>query len=228
MRSCGLQARVPEGSGGFREVPEGYTEGYGRFRSVLVQVPEASSGRFGKVLAASEGRFRRQGSNVRLCRFRGSGSRFPEGFGKFRKVPVCAGASSGGRFCRVSEGAGGRVPENSGGCKGSGRFGEVLGGSGRFWRVPESQGPYEQNNAPMCRFEIDKANAHDTAMYMYMYVCMYVCAPAVGDTTEAFFISFLYTYCYIHFYSFCFLVLYTFSLSACLHARLPVGLFTCV
>ena len=24
---------------------------------------------------------------------------------------------------------------------------------------------YEQNNAPMCRFEIEKANGHDTAMY---------------------------------------------------------------
>ena len=24
---------------------------------------------------------------------------------------------------------------------------------------------YEQNNAPMCRLEIDKANARDTAMY---------------------------------------------------------------
>ena len=53
-------------------------------------------------------------------------------------------------------------------CKDSGRFGEVPEGSGesrarrRIWRVLLA---YEQNNAPMCRFEIEKANAHATTMY---------------------------------------------------------------
>ena len=98
---------------------------------------------------------------------------------RFRKVPQGSGVC----WCRfwreVPEGFGRcwRVPENSGvlaevaGRKGSGRFGEVPERSGhsresrarrRLWRVLLA---YEQNNAPMCRFEIDKANAHDTAMY---------------------------------------------------------------
>ena len=47
-------------------------------------------------------------------------------------------------------------------------FGEVPDGSGestarrRFWR---SLLAYEQNSAPMCRFEIEKANPCDAAMY---------------------------------------------------------------
>ena len=112
---------------------------------MLVQVPEASSGGFQEV-------------PTRACA--GSGSRF-------RKVSE----SSGGRFGRVLEGAGGfqKVPD----CwrrwqEGLGRFQKVPEGSGesrarrRFWRVLLA---YEQNNVPMCRFEIEKANAHDAAMY---------------------------------------------------------------
>ena len=56
VRRCGSQAQVPQGSGGFRKVPEGSArfpgvcwcrfrrqvpESSGRFRCVLVQVPEA-------------------------------------------------------------------------------------------------------------------------------------------------------------------------------------------
>ena len=44
----------------------------------------------------------------------------------------------------------------------------VCGGSGRFRRVKGQAHVLEgfaSNNAPMCRFEIEKANAHDTAMY---------------------------------------------------------------
>ena len=47
------------------------------------------------------------------------------------------------------------------------RFRKIPEGSGesrarrRFWRVLLA---YEQNNAPVCRFESEKANAHDTVM----------------------------------------------------------------
>ena len=99
---------------------------------------------------------------VRRC---GSQAQVPEGSRGFCKVPVCAGAGSGGRFwrqvpdifgrCRrVSEGAGGfqKVPE----CWQAQRFRKVWGGL---------EGSGEQNNAPICRFAIEKVNAHDTAMY---------------------------------------------------------------
>ena len=48
---------------------------------MLVQVPEAASGRFRKVLAFA---------------FVGSG-------GRFRRVPVCAGVGTGGRVRKVPE-----------------------------------------------------------------------------------------------------------------------------
>ena len=70
-------------------------------------------------------------SGVHRC---GSQAQVPEaGSGGFRKVLVCAGAGSGGRFRKVPEvpeagfrrqGSGGRVPEGFGSC----------------WRVPESSG----------------------------------------------------------------------------------------
>ena len=138
----GLQPRLGSVCAGagrkrrFQKVPEGSA----RFRCVLVQVPEASSGRF----------------------------RVPKGSGGFWRVLVQvpeAGAGSGGRFwrqvpdifgrCRrVSEGAGGfqKVPE----CWQAQRFRKVWGGL---------EGSGEQNNAPICRFAIEKVNAHDTAMY---------------------------------------------------------------
>ena len=90
VRWCGSQAQVPEGSGA-------------RFRCVLVQVPEAGSGRCWRV---------------------------PESSGVLAEV------------------AGAKVPE----------------GLGRFWRVLLALA-YGQNNAPICRFEIEKTNAHDTAVY---------------------------------------------------------------
>ena len=67
------------------------------------------------------------GSGGRRC---GSQAQVPEGSGGFRKVPVCAGAGSGGRVWRVSESsrvlvAGAKFPE---------------GGSGRFRRVPRVKG----------------------------------------------------------------------------------------
>ena len=76
-------------------------------------------------------------SGVRRC---GSQAQVPEGSGGFHKVPVCAGVAASG----------------------------VCGGSGRFRRVKGQAQVLEgfaSNNAPMCRFEIEKANAHDTAMY---------------------------------------------------------------
>ena len=118
---CGSQKQVPEA-------------GSGRFRCVLVWLPETGSG--------SGGRFRK----------------VPEGSGRFRKVPVCAGVGSGGRFRKVPVCAGGvgfggkfrKVPEGSGVCwcrfrrqvpEGSGGFRCVLvqvpePGSGRLWGVP--------------------------------------------------------------------------------------------
>ena len=79
--------------------------------------------------------------------------------------------SDSGRFRKVPEGSEMYWSESSGvlaEVAGAKRFGEVPEGSGesrarhRFWRVLLA---YEQNNAPMCTFEIEKANAHDTAMY---------------------------------------------------------------
>ena len=57
-----------------------------------------------------------------VCR-RGSQEQVPEeGSGRFRRVPVCAGVSSGGRFRKVPEGSSvcwcrvrRQVPEGSGG-----------------------------------------------------------------------------------------------------------------
>ena len=97
------------------------------------------------------------GSGVRRC---GSQAQFrrqvPEGSARFRRVLVQVPEAGFGKFRSV--GGGGR-------CKGSGRFVEGSGESRarrRFWRVLLA---YKQNNAPMCRFEIEKANAHDTATY---------------------------------------------------------------
>ena len=76
-------------------------------------------------------------SGVRRC---GSQAQVPEGSGGFHKVPVCAGVAASG----------------------------VCGGSGRFRRVKGQAQVLEgfaSSNAPMCRFEIEKANAHDAAMY---------------------------------------------------------------
>ena len=95
-----------------RQVPEGS----GRFRCVLVWVPEAGSGRFRK---------------VPVCAGVGSG-------GRFRKVPVCAGGvGSGGKFRKVPEGSGVWW------CRLGGRFRKVLEGSGVCWcrlrrQVPEA------------------------------------------------------------------------------------------
>ena len=107
-----------------------------------MQVPEASSGRFRKVP---------EGSGVCSCRFQ---RQVPEGFGRCWRVPESSRV--------LAEVAGAKVPE------GLGRFRKVPEGSGEsrarrmFWRVLLA---YEQNNAPMCRFETEKTNAHDTAMY---------------------------------------------------------------
>ena len=91
---------VPEGSGGSRKVPvcvgagsggrfrkvsEGYTDGYGRFRCVLVQVPEASSRQFQKVLAASG-----------VC-----SRHVPESSGKFRRVLMQVPEGGSGGFRKV-------------------------------------------------------------------------------------------------------------------------------
>ena len=88
---------------------------------------------------------------VRRC---GSQAQVPEGSRGFCKVPVCAGAGSGGKFWTVPSserfwrflacagaGSGGR-------CRfrrqvleaGSGHFRKVPEGFGRCWRVPESSG----------------------------------------------------------------------------------------
>ena len=95
-----------------------------------------------------------------------------------RLAPGCSGAGRRRRFQKVPEGSARfrivlvQVPEaGSGGFRkvldGSSKFRSVGGGgrckgSGRFWRVLLAS---EQNNAPMCRFEIEKTIAHDTAMY---------------------------------------------------------------
>ena len=85
-------------------------------------------------------------SGVRRC---GLQAQVPEGSGGFCKVPVCAGAGSGGRFRnlrgsggrfrRVSEGAGGfkKVPERWRRWQVQ-RFQKVWGGHGRFRTIPES------------------------------------------------------------------------------------------
>ena len=81
---CSGVGRSSEGFGGFRKVPEGSA----RFRYVLAQVPEVA----GKLSGRFSGRL----------------------FGRFPKCAGAgAGARSGGRFWRVSEGAGGfqKVPE---------------------------------------------------------------------------------------------------------------------
>ena len=93
-----------------------------------------------------------------VCRCRSQEQVPEQGSGRFRKVP------EGSRKFR-SVGGGGR-------CKGSGRSGEVPEGPRGFRRVGGHAQvlhrvlpAYEQNNAPMCKFEIEKTNAHDTAMY---------------------------------------------------------------
>ena len=74
VRRCGLQAQVPEGSGGFRKVP----------LRVLVQVPEAGSGGFWKVLEGSR-KFRNVGGGGR-CKGSGRFGELPEGSGGFRRA----------------------------------------------------------------------------------------------------------------------------------------------
>ena len=65
-----------------------------------------------------------------VCRC-GSQEQVPEGSGRFRRVPACAGVGSGGRFRKVPEGSGRfwRVPARVG-----------VGSGGRFRKVPESSG----------------------------------------------------------------------------------------
>ena len=96
-----------------------------------------------------------------VCRC-GSQEQVPEeGSGRFRRVPVCAGVSSGQRFRKVLEGSGvcwcgfrRKVPEGSGGFRcvlvwvpeeGSERFRRVracagVSSGGRFRKVPEDSG----------------------------------------------------------------------------------------
>ena len=68
VRRCGSQAQVPEGSGGFCKVPV----------CVLVQVPEAGSGKFRKVLEGSR-KFRSVGGDGR-CKGSGRFGEVLEGF----------------------------------------------------------------------------------------------------------------------------------------------------
>ena len=84
----------------------------------------------------------------------GSGGKFPEGSGRFRRVPVYAPEVVGsGKFRKVGSGRSWRVPESSGTCwcrfrrqgsEGSGGFRRVPArvgvGSGGRVQVPESSG----------------------------------------------------------------------------------------
>ena len=68
-------------------------------------------------------------SGVRRC---GLQAQVPEGSGGFRKVPVCAGAGSGGMFRRVSEGAGGFQKVSVLAEVAGAKVRKVWGGLGRF------------------------------------------------------------------------------------------------
>ena len=75
-----------------------------------------------------------------MCAGAGRRSRFrrkvPEGSGRFRRVPACAGVGSGGRFRKVPKGWFRKVLEGSGGFRRvPARVG--VGSRGRVRKVPE-------------------------------------------------------------------------------------------
>ena len=164
-----------------RQVPDGSA----KFRWVLVQVPEAGSGRFRKVLAARQVP---EGSGERWCRLRG----------RFRKVPVSAGAGSGGKLWRQVRKVLTRAYAGSG-CRfrrvaeSSGRFRRVLvqfleaDSGGRFWRVKfrraKGQAQVLEGFASLWTKQCTHVQIWNRESQWTWHCC--VCAPAVGDTAEA-------------------------------------------